>query len=92
LLDPPIHPNPTLARAHTLTLDVGLGLKFPDYDPSNDIKEAKASFEPLIKQAQELAAHSQKRLKEIEQELKQIRIEKVRHPRSFCHNYDQTPI
>lgn len=54
------------------------GLKFSNYDPSGDIKEAKESFAPLIKQAEELAAHSKKRLSEIDQELKQIQHEKVR--------------
>lgn len=63
---------------------INAALEIPDYDPSKDIQAAKAAFEPLIAQAEELAAFSEKRLKEIDAELKTIQQEKVRLVLRLC--------
>lgn len=55
-----------------------VGLKFPNYDPSKDIEDTRAAFKPLYEQAEELAAFSEKRIKEINAELKALETEKVR--------------
>ena len=54
------------------------GLKLPQYDASKDLQEVEDTFGPIIAQAKELADFSQKRLQEIEGEIKGIDAEKVR--------------
>lgn len=54
------------------------GLKLPQYDASKDLQEVEDTFGPIIAQAKELADFSQKRLQEIEGEIKGIDAEKER--------------
>ena len=58
-------------------MHLSAGLDIPTYDSTEDVKKAKASFEPLFQQVDELAASSAKRVKEIEAELAAIKKEKV---------------
>ena len=58
-------------------MHLSAGLDIPTYDSAEDVKKAKASFEPLFQQVDELAASSAKRIKEIESELAAIKKEKV---------------
>ncbi|KAK9788838.1 hypothetical protein WJX73_009644 [Symbiochloris irregularis] len=54
------------------------GLKFPDFDPSQDLKAVQQEFAPILKQAGELEEYSQKRMKELEQDIKNVQAEKER--------------
>eukprot|EP00891_Asterochloris_glomerata_P004410 jgi/Astpho2/4410/Aster-00028 len=47
-------------------------LDFPTYDASAEAQEASKKFEPLLKQAEEVAQFSAKRMSEIEAELKEV--------------------
>ena len=52
-------------------------LEFPEYDIAKDLQAVDDTFQPIIKQAEELAAFSQKRLKEIAEEIKTVKAEQV---------------
>ena len=60
------------------------GLKIPKLDVAEHVKKVDTEFEPLLKSASELEAFSQKRAKEIKDEIKHIDAEIVSH--SLCHN------
>lgn len=48
------------------------GLKIPKLDVAEHVKKVDSEFEPLLKSASELEAFSQKRAKEIKEEIKHI--------------------
>ncbi|CAL5229518.1 g12858 [Coccomyxa viridis] len=50
-------------------------LKIPKFDVTEHVKKVDTDFDPLLKSATELEAFSQKRQKEIEDEIKQIDVE-----------------
>jgi len=50
-------------------------LKIPKYDVTEHVKKVDADFDPLLESAAELEAFSQKRQKEINDEIKQIDVE-----------------
>ena len=52
-------------------------LKIPKFDVTEHVKKVDTDFDPLLKSASELEAFSQKRQKEIEDEIKQIDVEIV---------------
>ena len=52
-------------------------LKIPKFDVTEHVKKVDTDFDPLLKSATELEAFSQKRQKEIEEEIKQIDVEIV---------------
>ena len=53
------------------------GLKIPKFDVTEHVKVVDAEFDPLLKSAAELEAFSQKRSKEIQEEIKGIDAEMV---------------
>lgn len=53
------------------------GLKIPKLDVAEHVKKVDSEFEPLLKSASELEAFSQKRAKEIKEEIKHIDAEIV---------------
>ena len=53
------------------------GLKIPKLDVAEHVKRVDTEFEPLLKSASELEAFSQKRAKEIKEEIKHIDAEIV---------------
>ena len=59
------------------------GLRIPKLDVAEHVKKVDTEFEPLLKSASELEAFSQKRAKEIKDEIKHIDAEIV--SRSLCH-------
>ncbi len=59
-------------------------LKIPKFDVTEHVKKVDTDFDPLLKSATELEAFSQKRQKEIEDEIKQIDVEIVSHPSCLC--------
>ena len=56
------------------------GMKFEPYDFAKDRQEIRDLFGPLIKQAEEMATHAEKRLVEIRKEMKRLEEEKVCTP------------
>lgn len=61
------------------------GLKIPKFDVTEHVKKVDTEFDPLLKSASELEAFSQKRSKEIQEEIKQIDLEIV----SCCSTLNQ---
>ena len=60
-------------------------LKIPKFDVTEHVKKVDREFDPLLKSASELEAFSQKRVKEIEDEIKQIDADVVSSsPKSFA--------
>ena len=57
------------------------GLKIPKFDVTEHVKKVDTEFDPLLKSAAELEAFSQKRSKEIQEEIKGIDAEMVQ---SLC--------
>lgn len=58
-------------------------LKIPKFDVTEHVKKVDTDFDPLLKSASELEAYSQKRQKEIQDEIKQIDVDIVSFP-SMC--------
>ena len=56
---------------------VAAGLKIPDYDFAADKKEISELFDPIIKQADDMAQQATKRLSEIKEEMKRLDAERV---------------
>ena len=66
-----------LSEDHPTVLLNCAGLKIPKFDVTEHVKKVDTEFDPLLKSAAELEAFSQKRSKEIQEEIKGIDAEMV---------------
>lgn len=60
-------------------------LKIPKMDVTEHLKKVDKEFDPLLKSAAELESFSQRRAKEIQDEIKQIDVEIVSHTFPLLH-------
>ena len=54
------------------------GMPTPKLDTSDEVAKVDQEFAGIVKQAEELASHSEKRIKELKAELQSVQAEKVR--------------
>ena len=54
------------------------GMPTPKFDPSDEVAKVDQEFSAIVKQAEELSSHSEKRIKELKSELAGVQAEKVR--------------
>jgi hypothetical protein len=50
----------------------------PKFDPSDEVAKVDQEFSAIVKQADELSSHSEKRITELKSELESVQAEKVR--------------
>ena len=50
----------------------------PKFDPSDEVAKVDQEFSAIVKQADELSSHSEKRIKELKSELESVQAEKAR--------------